>query len=193
MRSKLSIVIMAHPDRAHFIPYLQERLGGSVPVVYDERQNIWDTCRRAWLAIDREARYGLVIQDDSIVCDDFLKKAHRLLKEDAVYSFYAGDLLRTRITRAVRQGAKEVRAGHIYHEIALAMRTKRIEEMVAFCDEREAQDDHEIDLYARRECLEIIYPIPSLIDHRDTESLYRREYNVEMRPKPRRAVLYDDK
>lgn len=184
---------MAHPDRAHFIPYLQERLGGDIPVVYDEKQNIWDTCRRAWLTIDRSAEYGLVIQDDAIVCNGFERKAKRRLKEDAIYSFYAGDLLRTRITRAVRQGENEVRTNHIYHEIALAMKTKRIEEMVRFCDEREAQDDHEIDRYARREGLEIIHTIPSLIDHRDDESIYRREYNVEMRHKPRKAVLYDDK
>jgi hypothetical protein len=193
MKKKLSIVIMAHPDRAEFIPYLQERLGGDIPVVFDERNNIWDTCRRAWLAIDRDAKYGLVLQDDALVCDGFLKKAGRVLKEDAVYSFYAGELLRTRITKAVRQGATEVRTNHIYHEIALAMRTKRIEEMVRFCDDREAQDDHEIDRYARRESLEVIYSVPSLIDHRDTESLYRREYNVGMQHKARKAVLYDGK
>lgn len=191
MSNKLSIVIMAHPERAKYIPYLKERLG-DVPVVYDEKSNIWDTCRRAWLAIDRSAEYGVVIQDDAIVCDNFRERAEALLQDDLIYSFFAGHLLSERIRHAESKGRGFVESGQIFNEIALCMRTSHIDDMIKHCDTMEAQTDQEISRWARLHRIKVRYPIPSLIDHRDDESIFQRNYNRPAWNRPRKAVRYID-
>lgn len=136
---KLSITIMAHPSRADLIPALQKAIGGDVPVVFDEKQNVWDTCRRAWLAHDMSAEYGLVIQDDAIVCDNFRERAEAILnrqERDFITAFYVGKQGANRINQAIRNGEDHFIAGFIYNEVALCMKTKHIERMIKFCDDR---------------------------------------------------------
>lgn len=191
MSNKLSIAIMAHPSRAKYIPYLLERLG-DVPVIYDRKNDIWDTCRRAWLAIDKAAEYGLVVQDDAIVCSNFRERAEACLDGDFVYSFFAGYLLRDRIRHAEAKGRGYVESGQIFNEIAICMRTKHIDRMVKFCDDMQAKTDQDISKWARLRRLKVRYPIPSLIDHRDEESLYQKNYNRPGYSRPRKAVRYAD-
>jgi hypothetical protein len=188
---KLSIVIMAHPSRAKFIPYLKEMLGDDIPVVFDEKNNIWDTCRRAWFAQDFSCEYGVVIQDDCIITRNFRKKAEKLLTEDFIYSFYAGEMLREKIRIALHYKSDRVISSMIFNEVALCMKMSRVKDMVKFCDEREAQTDHEIVKYARSQNLKVCYTLPSLVDHRDTESIWRKMQGGKVfSSKPRKAVKF---
>lgn len=188
---KLSIVIMAHPERQKWAKELAQKL--QAPIVYDRVNNIWDTCRRAWLSqVSVGAEYTLVLQDDSIVCSNFRERAEALLEEDLIYSFFAGHLLATRIRHAVVRKKPYVESGQIFNEIALCMRTEHIEDMVKYCDDREATTDQEISKWARWRRLKIRYPIPSLVDHRDGESLFQRNYNRPAWNRQRKAVRYAD-
>lgn len=188
MKKKLSIVIMAHPERKEWAEELSKKL--NAPVVYDRINNIWDTCRRSWLAVDTSAEYGLILQDDSIIANDFIKRAEALLTEDTVYSFYAGKLLATKINRAVQRKESVVYSGMIFNEIAICMPTKYINEMVKYSDVREAKTDQEIAKWARSKRLKICYPIPSLVDHRDGESIFYRNYNRPVSGRPRKAYIF---
>ena len=189
MSNKLAIVIMAHPERQEWAKALSQKL--QAPIVYDRVNNIWDTCRRAWLsAVSVGAEYTLVLQDDAIVCDEFRERAEALLQEDLMYSFFAGHLLESRIKNAERKGQTYVESGQIFNEVALCMRTEHIESMVKFCDEREAKTDQEISRWARLKRLKIRYPLPSLVDHRDGESIFQRVYNRPPWKRPRKAVRY---
>lgn len=188
-QDKVSIVIMAHPSRAEFIPYLKERLG-NVEVIFDEKNNVWDTCRRAWLAVDQSCEYGIIIQDDAIVCNNFRERAEEILTDEYIYSFYAGALMSNHILRADRDGKNYVISDTIFNEIALCMKTKHIDEMVKFCDDREAQTDQEIMKWAQSKGIKIFYTLPSLIDHRDTESIYKKNYNKPFTTKVRKAFRF---
>lgn len=197
MKKHLSIVIMAHPKRRHFIPYLKSMLGEDVKVVFDRKNNLWDTCRRAWLAHDMSAKYAVVIQDDAIVCRNFRKRATAFLKKDRkgkdyLFSFYAGSKLGQRIEHARSKGDDGFESGMIYHEIALCMRTEHIASMVKYSDDRNAQADHEIGRWARLRRLPVYYSIPSLIDHRAEESLYRKINNKPNQDEIRKAYLYEN-
>ncbi len=183
---------MAHPERAQYIPYLQEKLGKDIAVVYDEKNNIWDTCRRAWLAHDPEAEYHVVIQDDAIVCNNFRELAEARLTRDCVYSFYAGKLLKTQIDIARRNKKDYVFNSFIFNEIALCMKTEHIADMVKFCDEKMADTDQQIGKWAAKNRKGIIYTIPSLIDHRDEESLFYRNYKKPQNLKTRKAYLFHE-
>lgn len=192
MSNKLAIVIMAHPERQEMARVLSQQL--QAPIVYDRINNIWDTCRRAWLSqVSVGAEYTLVLQDDSIVCRDFRMHAEVLLQDDVVYSLYAGHLLAYRIKNAESKGKDYVDTIQIFNEVALCMRTEHIEEMVKYCDDHNANTDQEISNWARSKGLGIRYPIPSLVDHRDGESIYQRKYARPAWGNPRKAVRFKDK
>lgn len=184
---------MAHPERQEWAKELSQKL--QAPIVYDRISNVWDTCRRAWLSqVSVGSEFTLVLQDDAIVCDNFIEKAEAILSsqsEDFVFSFYAGQLLGSRIDQAIKHGQDFVTSGMIYNEIALCMRTEHIESMVAYCDERKAVTDQEICNWCRVNRKKIYYPIPSLVDHRDSESIYRRVYKKPVKNKVRKAYKYE--
>lgn len=193
MINKLSIVIMAHPSRAHLIPYLKEKLG-DVPVIFDTKNNLWDTCRRAWLAHDMSCEYGVVIQDDALVTENFREKAERVLTGNFLYSFYLSSFLVSRVNIAKKRGIDHVRSAMIFNEVALCMKTKDIKKMVKFCDDRGAQNDHEIGRWAKSLLKQICYPIPSLVSHRDDiESIYKKVVGQPQPTRERKALEFYEK
>lgn len=183
---------MAHPKRKKYIPYLQKMLGEDTKIVFDRKNNIWDTCRRAWLAHDMDSEYAVVIQDDAIICKQFRKRAEAVLNDDAVYCLYAGRHLRLRIESALRKNETFVRSARILNEVAICIRTEHIPEMVKFCDEMHSQTDQNITKWATKKRLPILYPIPSLVDHREGESLYRKIYNKPLPTVSSKAVIFID-
>lgn len=191
MKKKLSIVIMAHPERKEWAEELSRKL--KAPIVYDRKNNVWDTCRRSWLAVDKNAEYGLVLQDDSIIADNFIEKAESLLIEDYVYSFFAGRLLSSRINRAITKKENFVITQMIFNEVALCMKTTHIKDMVKFCDDLGAKTDQYIARWAKLRKIEINYPLPSIVDHRDGESIYYRNYKLPAFNRPRKAFMFKKK
>lgn len=182
---------MAHPRRAKYIPYLKEKLG-DVPVIFDQKNNVWDTCRRAWLAQDMSCEYGVVIQDDALVTRNFKKKAEKYLTGNYVYSFYMSKMLRGRAIIARNTGKNVIMSGVIFGEVALCMRTALIPDMIRFCDEAGAQTDQEITHWAKQRNIKICHTIPSLIDHRDEDSIYREINNLPPMAQARRAPSFHE-
>lgn len=169
---------MAHPSRVDFIPYLKEKLG-DVPIAWDEKNNIWDTCRRAWLLFDPKADYHFVIQDDAIIGKDFKKNLEKLVDgSDQVYNLYIGrPRFVAEVRNAQKKGLDHLLKTNIHHEIALGFPTKRVKEMVEFVDKRnekeEVQHDRFINTYVTAKKLKVYFPMPSLIDHRNHGSLHK--------------------
>lgn len=65
---RVSLAVMAHPKRQHHVDgYLRPRLDVEPAVVWDQRNDRWDTGRRALLSYDERADYHVVIQDDTLV------------------------------------------------------------------------------------------------------------------------------
>ena len=170
---KLSIVIMAHPERTAMAMELSLSLGG-VPIVWDKINNVWDTCKRAWEAIDKTAEYGLVLQDDVIPCHDFITRAEALLKGKYVYNFFIHYGFGARVEKALSEGKNYFIKPSIYGEIALCMPTKYIVSMINYCESRHAVSDTLISTWARANKIPIRYPIPSLVDHRHGESIFQK-------------------
>ena len=184
---------MMHPSREKYIPYFVEMLGEDVKIAMDTDNNVWHTCRKAWMMHDMNCEYGVVIQDDAILTERFIEKAEEFLKDspDGIVSFYAGNLMRPQFARAKSRGKDRVSDPMIYNEVALCMRTEDIEDMVSFCDEKEATTDHEIAKWAKKNKKPIIYSVPCLVDHRDEESIYRKNYNQPDFLAPRKALDFE--
>lgn len=180
---RLSVKIMAHKKRAHHIPELIERLGLTEDdVVWDRIGNRWDTGRRAWEAIDQSADYACVIQDDALVCRDFIagmEKALTYITEPCLVSPYIGTRRpsASRVERSVRAaqdaGASWVRMPSLNWGVAIMAPTSIIPGMLPWCDQQTYPNyDRRIGRYA----IDVLRlptwcTFPSLVDHRDEDSL----------------------
>lgn len=186
----LSASIMAHPARKQYVDELLEVLGTDVPVSWDtveEPSSIaeqrWATGRQAWLMYDPAADWHIVIQDDTIACQDFLAgfaNALEYLPDDAlIASPYCGtkrpgQVPFTKIAReARRDGAAWLRSIRVWWGVAMACRTETIEPMLEWCDEQIGRPyDSRIGAYYDLEHgSDGWYTWPSLVDHRDGPSL----------------------
>lgn len=179
---KLSVALMAHPSRKPFVDDLLARLDREVPVVWDRRNDRWDTGRRSLLAHDPEADWHLVIQDDMIPCLDLIAGIERAcdaataLGHQGPLGFYVGRLkpedVQSRVgemvTRAHHAGASWIATEGPWWGPAIALPTRHIPDAVEFGDERGdvANYDKKISRYYASRRIACWYSVPSLVDHR---------------------------
>lgn len=180
---RLSVKIMAHKKRAQHIPELVERLGlTAADVIWDRRNDRWDTGRRAWEAIDQTAEFGCVLQDDALVPLDFIagmEKALTFLPEKALVSPYTGTRRPTasRVERAVNEARKAdvswIRMPSLNWGVGIVAPTDIINKMLPWCDKQTYPNyDRRIGRYAIDMLrLPTYCTWPSLVDHRDDASL----------------------
>ena len=173
---KLSISIMMHPTRKKNIPYLKGKLG-DIPIAMDNKNEIWDTCSRAWKLYDKNADYHCVIQDDGIIGNDFYNRAIKEIEAhpNHAFSFYYGN--RKEHREVARQGITKggVKTDWISWGVAICLPTKHIESMIDFCnklpDGYKKHDDTMIAKYLQSIKMPVWYPLPSLVDHRTENTL----------------------
>jgi len=165
---------MAHPKRSRYVPDLERQLPGAT-VVWDKINNRWDTGRRSMAAYDPEADWHLVVQDDAILCDDFLAGAQAALGHapEVPVSFYTGKTrpYAVEVLRAVQQVQRQ-RASWLAMRgplwgVAVAMPVALIPGMLDACEDLDVPNyDMRMSEHFDRIGLECWYTIPSLADHR---------------------------
>lgn len=190
----LSIVIMAHPRRRDMAEEVAKML--ECPIVWDEKNNLWDTCSRAWKhGASIGSEWVLILQDDVIPTSDFRAKVETFIKthseRDCVFAFYTGAQSAGRITAAQKAGRDYFEAGFIFNEVAICMRSTHVGSMVRWCDEREAKNDQYITQWMRIARLKCVHSIPSFVDHREGESIYRSNENRPNVSETRKAFVYE--
>lgn len=172
---------MAHRSRAGFVCDLLKKLDAPAGVVFDEHENEWDTGRRAWLAHDPEADWHCVLQDDAVVCRDLvagLNNALRYVTEGSPVSLYAGrkrpheHRMQALTKRADEQSASWLVMRDIDWGVGLVFPTTRILEIVETADRSHVEQyDARLSAYFARRKIPVYYTWPSLVDHRDGDSL----------------------
>lgn len=183
---RLSASIMAHPARESQVAELVSDLGRDVPVAWDPKPvstdpgQRWATARGAWELVDPDADWHLVLQDDAIVCPDMLDglaKGLDFVPGNTVVSAYFSHVrpFPARTIGAVGQaeaaGAAWIDSRFVWWGVALAIPVRAIPAMLAMGDKRHEAYDRRIGLYFRNERWRCWHPFPSLVDHRDEESL----------------------
>lgn len=183
--------IMAHPRRKHLVGSLRETLDAGV--TWDERQDRWDTGRRAWEALqDSGEEYGCVIQDDAVLCRGFaghLERALPHVPERSPVVLYAGTSLRGQF-RNIKGASWVVMRGIIWGP-GIVMPTALIPDVLAFGDRyRIANYDLRLSKWFERHGIPVFYTWPSLVDHRNGPSLVpgrnggRHAYYFQRDPNP---------
>lgn len=174
----VSMKIMAHPTRSEEAHLLAEKTKLSYDdIVWDEKNERWDTGKRAWQAIDLDADWGVVVQDDAIPCLDLLAGLEEALDhvpEETVVSGYVGTLrpmpgyIKQAGDSATTTGATWIQTDSLNWGVLIGLPTHAIEPMLAKCDtdHRWPNYDKRIGVYYR-DALE--WPTwntwPSLVDH----------------------------
>lgn len=187
---KLSISVMAHPSREKHFDFLSKKL--QIPVsefCIDQQNNLLENSKRSWRAHDPNADFHVVVQDDAVPVDNFRERVitfitdqeERRIKEgrpEQGYNFFLKqDQRRTPLWP--RDGAYHdnvTRAG-----IAICLPVKHIAPMlVEFDRQRSRHDDDRISEYCKKNGVKILFPVPSLVNHRiDQPSLANNPIGFE--------------
>jgi GR25 family glycosyltransferase involved in LPS biosynthesis len=165
---KISISVMMHPTRSEYTNYFTSILG-NIPFSIDRGSGIWPTCRAAWEMHDPSADYHLVLQDDAILCKDFVYHLHNVTKKQRIYSLYMGwrTNIEPLVKHAIKYNIKNIIRNKLNHGIAIVLPTALICPMLEFGDKMDIpQDDTRINEFIRSIGKKVYYPIPSLVDHR---------------------------
>lgn len=182
----LSASIMAHPDRETQVAELQEMLDRELPVAWDPKPvsldpgQRWANARRAWEMADPDADWHLVLQDDALPCPDLLDglaKGLDFVPANTVVSCYFSHVrpfpARTLSagSQADREGASWIDSRFVWWGVALAAPVREVPAMLAMGDKRHEAYDRRIGLHFRNKRWRCWHPYPSLVDHRDDQSL----------------------
>lgn len=185
---KLSCSIMGHPARSGEVDELTAALGREVPIYWDQEgppsgdaDRVWRTARGAWMLADPAADWHVLIQDDAILCPDFLAGMEVALDHvpaDAVVSPYLGTgrtvpIRWEALARAADTTvASWVRSHKLMWGVCIALPVAAIPEMIRRSDTRAGiTDDMRVAGWAEHTGREVWYPWPSLVDHRLVPSL----------------------
>ena len=175
----LSVTIMAHKDRAHRVAYLKSKLG-DVNISMDVgKLGIYENSRQSWMMHNPSADFHLVIQDDSIICQNFFQKINGFISnhddlQDRVYCLYfrlKGNKNKV-FVNFNRNARKGLASGFFIDDylrfgIAVIVPTHLINEMIEFADKLDQLDHHDDTRYSTffaRHGIKVIYPLPSLVD-----------------------------
>lgn len=171
----LSISVQAHVAREGFFPYLKEKLGDVPFSVDDGTLGVWGN-RIAALRLCSDSKYSLIVQDDAILCTDFIRRTEDFIKKmdetfpDEVHAFqlYHGSRKNSETKEEMDAGRER---GFIKKQlswgVAIVLPTNLIEECIAFGNSLfEWQDDTKIKRFLERKNIPVIYPVPCLVDHR---------------------------
>lgn len=169
-----SIAIMADKRRQDMVDNLLAQLG-DVPVTYDEK-GIWDNRKRATLAYDKKATHHLVLQDDAILCKDFINEVQKQIdaRPNHAFSLYFGSrksVQQTAIDNLIYGG---VQMNWFSWGVGIMLPTAIIEDVIEYAENIKGLDNHDdtrLGRYMKANKYPVWYPLPSLIDHRVSESL----------------------
>lgn len=177
----LSVAVMAHRKREHLIPALLAGLGiGEEHVVWDTTNNRWDTGRRAMAAYDPAADWHMVVQDDVIVCADFIEgmtKALEHVPPERIVQPYVGTrrplqgYVMEVIAKADEIGASWLEMRALMWGTVIIVPTWTIDDMLVWCDRRAwpNYDKRVGQYYYAKLAWSTYYTWPSLSDHMDPD------------------------
>jgi hypothetical protein len=181
---KLDVKIMGVKKRADLISDLLGRLGLDISyVVLDDRGfagggDAWYNAKRAWLSpVPEGVTHRLVLQDDVMVCDNFLKICNKIINvfPDVIFTLYGGTWIKPQY-RKNDSPYVNVRGCGI-GGVATIIPVEHISKMMVWSDkvlgEDYKHDDGRIGFYALCNGVKILGTIPDLTDHRPVDTCIR--------------------
>ncbi len=192
----ISYNIMAHPRRKEYIPGLKKELGNT-KVIWDRYNDVWDTRKRCLQDHLKKGKdFAITIQDDVILAKDFKEKALRFICERAEVAAYNFFYIKNRqpIDELISYKEKGwVKKDIFFNEIAFAIPTSIIPELIEHCDEMKSNSDSNLARFISSK-MKTYYILPSIANHRDDIiSIYREGKTTKWIEKKERLAWWFDK
>lgn len=176
----LSVAIMAHQKREKWVPLLQEQVP-QAQVVWDRKNDRWDTGARSLMAFDKDAEWHMVIQDDALLPPDFYDGVSRMLRyvppAHPVGLYYGRVRPRSQETHGYTVKAKRENASFILHNgpwwgVGIVIPTEHIPHIVRWGDANQQipNYDRRISRWYATQDIPCYYTVPSLIEHRTEDN-----------------------
>lgn len=182
---------MAHPDREESVDRIRDSLDRDVRVSWDGKvkpsprpEQRWRNGANAWDMVDRTADYGLVLQDDVLVTQDFIagvELALDTLGPQGLVSAYTGTgrpeqaVVQRAIHHAKHHRSPWAQMRSLCWGPAIIAPTDTIDQMLEWCSQRKHANknyDFRIGLYYRDVVgWKTFYLVPSLVEHAQMPSL----------------------
>jgi hypothetical protein len=170
----VSGAIMAHPRRKAWAQELSGQTG--LPVVWDRINTVWDTAKRAWQAHDPDATHHVVLQDDAVPCLDLMPTLQVI---SGLYPFepFCLTVIDYRLHGAKRDYEQTVASGAPFwysnaavSAVGLMLPVRDIAPMIE-SGERFAtiHDDLKVRNFYKQQGRKLMFPIPSLLQHRNVD------------------------
>ena len=170
----MSGAIMAHPRRKVWADELSAQTG--LPIVWDQINTVWDTAKRAWRAHDPNATHHVVIQDDAVPCLDLLPTLQVISSMYPLEPFCL-TVIDYRLHGAKRDYDATVQSGAPFwysnaavSAVGLMLPVRDIEPMIAYGDGYKViHDDLKVRGFYKQQGRKLMFPIPSLLQHRNVD------------------------
>jgi hypothetical protein len=169
---------MAHPRRSEWAADLSETTG--LPIVWDEIDTVWDTAKRAWrhaaALAEKDTQHSLVLQDDAIPCLDLLETLAVISRLYPTEPFCL-TVIDYRLHGARRDYEQSAQSGHPFwtsnaavSAVGLMLPLRDVEPMIAYGDSfNTIHDDLKVRNFYRSQGRKLMFPIPSLLQHRNVD------------------------
>lgn len=180
---RVGVSVMAVREREYLVDSLVRELGGScVGVSFDDGCGIWENRLRASKLVDKNVfSHVLVLQDDVVLCSDFMSRVNEVVGEHPgdLVSFYMGYREKDKFFYA-RNEKEWLRKGGFYGEgcswgLALCFPVKYVELIEGYWRDKSkwlGHDDSRVSYYLNeKEGLRTWFSFPCLVDHRDVGSV----------------------
>jgi len=166
---------MAVRERSANVRRTMTALGVRVPVLYDdERIGNWNNAARAWKAVKSGATHHVVLQDDIVLCKNFLATVTRLceLRPKSPLTLFT---MRKGTREAVEQGKHWVRVEYGVWGQATVLPTPLIPQMFRWIEKNVEPDfkydDARISLWLEHHRIPAFAPAPNIVEHLDEKSV----------------------
>ena len=165
----LSIRIAAHPKREAWANELSKAL--DAPITWDERNNTWDTHRRALLSAT--GTHCLIVQDDAVLSEGLVESVSRAVEYSGEHPIclYSQNTKRLEQVAYLNPVTWWAGLGPLYG-VANVLPVEHIKDIVRVGDVyRGPSYDRRLWMWYSAKKIDCYYSWPSLVEHRGVESL----------------------
>lgn len=172
--TKLNIVVVGHKSRKLMAKGLSYHLGASLFLDYSTNGAAWNHRRALEWGATKEGHL-VIVEDDALPVEDFREKAADWIERfpDDLISFYLGtghpmDWMR-KVDWRLQEGDDHIRLSQLIHGVCYALPCASIP--LAAMKPNEPADYGLGNAWMKKRGKQIVYPVRSLVDHRDSPSI----------------------
>ena len=199
----ISYVVVGDHRRLDRATSLANDLCASLALDKDGRWGPGVNHMRAWiLGNTTKCDWICVLEDDAVLCTEFLKHAEEALRNapSPLVSFYLGTnypsnkaaRAEAEVSAAVEAERDWITLPSLNHGVCIALRQEHVNSMIEYATKSKRPIDEAINEWSQMRRIKTSYPTYSLVDHLDEDILITNSQRSDRQERllPRRAIKF---